>query len=603
MDGNFQNSSAFEKRLKRQVIGKPHRFLAVVPLGFEQTFIREFNTLGIQTTICAPGIAQASNRPQVVGDGKVEFTAKITDAWKAVAYTRVANRIMMHIADFKAENFRDLEKKASEIPWELYLHHTVAPAPRHTEAPHHRHTEALRSKASVSIKQCTDSLAPAGLRNDNQTEEPQIHIHVTCKHSRLYHSDAVAERLYKVIEGGSLPLASATRHPRPFDMLRAGSGGDLPVSFTTPSVGGQHLGACSLVRMATKVGTPRNAPQNLFVTLIDDRCTLWLDLAGEELYKRGHERFVNDAPLKETIAAGMILEAIEFTAAPSLDPSTTPSRASLRMTQCCLLDLMSGSGTFSLEAAYMASGLIPGKCRDFALKHQPAFKPATWKHIVSSMDSLAPTGLRNDNKKKQVSTDVTPKREAQVCPIANIITSDISERAVNIIRHNVECSPLAQSMTSEQTATSISPQLRDFFTYTAKEITDACCARNNASIPATRDKHAATSDKHAASDNGTQPVIVLNPPYGKRLDFDAPALYTRIGKKLTQLARELEPFGKKLTVAILAPNDDPRPGSKFTCTANLLRECPALNPQRNPSAKHIATSHGGLGLGAFIAQI
>ena len=577
-----RQNRAFEKRIKRQIIGKPHRFLAIAPLGFEQTLAREIE-------FC---------NPQVVGDGKVEFTAKITEAWKAVAYTRVANRIMMHIADFKAENFRDLEKKASEIPWELYLHHTVAPAPRHTEAPHPRHTEALRSKASVSIEQCTDSLAPAGLRNDNQTEEPQIHIHVTCKHSRLYHSDAVAERLYKVIEGGSLPLASATRHPRPFDMLRAGSGGDLPVSSTPPSAGGQHLGACSLVRMATKVGTPRNAPpQNLYVTLIDDRCTLWLDLAGEELYKRGHERFVNDAPLKETIAAAMLFEAIEFATAPSLDPSTTPSRASLRMTQCCLLDLMSGSGTFSLEAAYMASGLIPGKCRDFALKHQPAFKPATWKHIVSSMDSLAPTGLRNDNKKKQVPTDVTPKRdativtpkpEAQVCPIAKIITSDISERAVNIIRHNVECSPGVQ----------VNPQLRDFFTYTAKEIADACCARNNASIPATRDK-----DKHAASDNDTQPVIVLNPPYGKRLDFNAPALYTRIGKKLAELARELEPFGKKLTVAILAPNDDPRPGSKFTCTANLLRECPALDPQRNPSARRIATSHGGLGLGAFIAQI
>ena len=543
-----RQNRAFEKRLKRQVIGKPHRFLAVVPLGFEQTFIREFNTLGIQTTICDPGIAQASNRPQVVGDGKVEFTAKITEAWKAVAYSRIANRILMHIADFKAENFRDLEKKAAEIPWELYLHHTVAPAPRHTEVPHHRHTEALCSKASVSTEQSTDSLAPAGLRNDNQTEEPQIHIHVTCKHSRLYHSDAVAERIGKI----------------------------LPAPST---------------------------PQNLFVTLVDDRCTLWLDLAGEELYKRGHERFVNDAPLKETIAAGMILEAIEILrlrAAHSAQDDTAPANIAL-------IDPMAGSGTFSLEAAYMASGLIPGKCRDFALKHQPAFKPATWKHIVSSMDSLAPTGLRNDNKKKQVPTDVTPKRdativtpkrEAQVCPIAKILTSDISERAVNIIRHNVECSPLAQSTTCEQTATSINPQLRDFFTYTAQEIADACCARNNASIPATRDK-----DKHAASDNDTQPVIVLNPPYGKRLDFDAPALYTRIGKKLAELARELEPFGKKLTVAILAPNDDLRPGSKFTCTANLLRECPALDPQRNPSARRIATSHGGLSLSAFIAQI
>ena len=550
-----RQNRAFEKRLKRQVIGKPHRFLAVVPLGFEQTFIREFNTLGIQTTICDPGIAQASNRPQVVGDGKVEFTAKITEAWKAVAYTRVANRIMMHIADFKAENFRDLEKKASEIPWELYLHHTVAPAPRHTEAPHHRHTEALRSKASVSIEQSMDSLAPAGLRNDYQTEEPQIHIHVTCKHSRLYHSDAVAERLYNVIAES---------------LHNCHSGAEGYTTLGTQSLSGSYPLCGDRVQA-------EDLSQNLYVSLIDDRCTLWLDLAGEELYKRGHERFVNDAPLKETIAAGMILEAIEILrlrAAHSAQDDTAPANITL-------IDPMAGSGTFSLEAAYMASGLIPGKCRDFALKHQPAFKPATWKHIVSSMDSLAPTGLWNDNEK------------AQVCPLANIITSDISERAVNIIRHNVECSPLAQPTTCEPPATAahslptnnstspainIVPQLRDFFTYTAKEIADA-------------------------NPEGSAPVIVLNPPYGKRLDFDAPALYTRIGKKLAELARELEPFGKKLTVAILAPNDDPRPGSKFTCTANLLRECPALDPTNNPSARRIATSHGGLGLGAFIAQI
>ena len=140
--------TASEKRLKRQIIGKPHRFLAIAPLGFEQTLARELE-------FC---------KPQVVGDGKVGFTAKITDAWKAVAYTRVANRIMMHIADFRAENFRDLEKKAAEIPWELYL--------------------------------------------DNGGQA-SIQIHVTCKHSRLYHSDAVAERLQKVIEGGSVPLAPA----------------------------------------------------------------------------------------------------------------------------------------------------------------------------------------------------------------------------------------------------------------------------------------------------------------------------------------------------------------------------------------------------------
>ncbi len=476
MEEQDQQNRAFEKRLKRQVIGKPHRFLAIAPLGFEQTLAREIE-------FC---------HPQVIGDGKVEFTAKITDAWKAVAYTRVANRILMHIADFRAENFRDLEKKAAEIPWELYL-------------------------------PCSPCYS--------------LQIHVTCKHSRLYHSDAVAERLQKVIEGGSVPLAPAD------------------AASATPSA-----------------GTPRNAPQNLFVTLIDDRCTLWLDLAGEDLYKRGHERFVNDAPLKETIAAGMILEAISTLRIIHHQSSIINYPLSIT-----LIDPMAGSGTFSLEAAYMASGLIPGKCRDFALKHQPAFKPATWNHIVKQ-ECVILSGTPNGVESKNL--------------IANILTSDISERAIGIIRHNVECSSLAQSLPetnkSTQPATSITPQLRDFFTYTAKEIADACHAPS-------------ASGGHDI--NISEPVIVLNPPYGKRLDFDAPKLYTKIGKKIAELARDLAPSGLHLTIAILAPKDDSRPGSKFTCTANLLRECPALDPAKNASAKIIETSHGGLSLNALFVKI
>ena len=376
--------AALEKRLKRQVIGKPHLFLAVVPLGFEQTLAEEIE-------FC---------HPQVVGDGKVEFTAKITEAWKAVAYSRIANRILMHIADFKAKNFRELEKKAAEIPWELYLPcHPAAPSPRLTAVPGLRHT-AVPSGTSVSTKQDMDSLAPTGLRNDVCTKDPHLNIHVTCKHSRLYHSDAVAERLYNVI--------------------------------------GESLHNCHSGAEGDRVKA-EDFPQNIFVTLIDDRCTIWLDLAGEELYKRGHERHVNDAPLKETIAAAMLFEASALVAAP-----------------ITLFDLMAGSGTFSLEAAYKANGLIPGACRDFALKHQPAFKEATWKHIVSSMDSLAPAGLRNDNQNKQAR------------PLA-IITSDISERAVEIIKYNVQSSPL-----KEKAPDSIAPKLRDIFSYTAEEITGAC---------------------------------------------------------------------------------------------------------------------------------
>ena len=512
-------SDALEKRIKKHIIGKPHRFLAVSPLGFEQTLSRELD--------CILG-DNATEQPHSTGDGKVEFTTKLTEAWKVVAVSRIANRVLMEVASFRAENFRELEKKASEIPWELYLDRNV-----------------ILSKAKDPVKSGN-----------------ALNIHVTCKHSRLYHSDAIAERLYKIIEEGvSVPLAPAD------------------TASATPSA-----------------GTPRNAPsqnenrsiqQNLYVNFLDDRCTIWLDLAGEELYKRGFKRFVNDAPLKETIASAMIFEAIEILrlrAPRSAQDDTSHPRS------ITLIDLMSGSGTFSLEAACIANKIIPGTCRDFALKHQPAFKEATWNFITRSItqseaksNTTAPvtqSDTRGDTSTSvtlnEVKGPVKPRNATKHPIIAKIITSDISERAVSIIKHNIECSPLAQIAPNKTTPT-ISPQLRDFFSYTAKEIVDTC--------------------------SDTSPILVLNPPYGKRLDFDAPKLYTQIGKKLTELARDLHNLGKTITVAILAPKDDTRDGAKYTCTANLLRECPALSPEQTQTAKVIQTSHGGFSLNAFFATI
>lgn len=436
-------NSAFDKRIKKHVIGKPHRFMAVAPLGFEETLVEELRFIGVECVEnCTTNGDCAANEDsadgiKVAGDGKVEFTAKITEAWKAVAYSRIANRVLMEIGSFKAENFGQLEKGVAAVPWELFLNN-----------------------------------AP-------------ITFHTTCKHSRLYHSGAIEERVAPII-------AKAL----------AGS-------------------------------NPDTYPQNLYINLQDDRCTLWLDLAGEELYKRGHERFVAEAPLKETIAAAMIFEASQ-TAGVAQD-SFVRSFA--------ILDGMAGSGTFSLEAAYIANGLIPGKCRDFALKHQPAFKETTWNFILK--------GRHSEKRSDEESTT----------NLLSIITSDISERPISIIKHNVEVSPLPEGV--------INPQLKDFFSYTIDDICAIQPPENQSSII-----------NHQSS------IILLNPPYGKRLAFDAPKLYTKIGLKLNEF--------KGAIIAILAPKD---------CTENLLKACPALDPHKNPAARLIETSHGGFSLNAIFARI
>ncbi|OWV08200.1 RNA methyltransferase [Fibrobacter sp. UWH3] len=444
---NKSPESNLEKRLKRQVIGKPHRFMAVVPLGFEETLVEELKYIGVECVQDCTANGNCAAGIKVAGDGKVEFTAKITEAWKAVAYSRIANRVLMEIATFKAENFGQLEKGVAAVPWELYL------------------------------------------------GEMGVVIHVTCRHSRLYHSDAVEERIRKNI---------------------------------TPT---DHA----------------SAPQHLYVNLQDDRCTLWLDLAGEELYKRGHERFVAEAPLKETIAAAMIFESakIASTNNPKSTEGATPHlKASDASALITFIDPMAGSGTFSLEAAYIANGLIPGKCRDFALKHQPAFKEGTWNFILKGRHSETAAPLRHSEERSD---------EESTTNLLSIITSDISERPIDIIKHNVEVSPLPADI--------INPQLKDFFSYTIE-------------------------DFQKASSESARNIILLNPPYGKRLAFDAPKLYTKIGLKLNEF--------KGAVIAILAPKD---------CTGNLLKACPALNPSNNPEAKLIETSHGGFSLNAIFARI
>ncbi len=452
--------------------------MAVAPLGFEETLMKELEYIGVE---CASdgaagrdsaaensgcnSAAENSGRDsaagiKVAGDGKVEFTAKITEAWKAVAYSRIANRMLMEIGSFKAENFGQLEKGAASVPWELYLPADCAHA-----------------------NGCTKE-------NDAGTKGVALDIHVTCKHSRLYHSDAVEERVRKVIE------------------------------------------------KALSVGAAKGCAQNLYINLQDDRCTLWLDLAGEELYKRGHERFVAEAPLKETIAAAMIFEAVIASECVAITQNRTAPNGTV-LPPAAIVDPMAGSGTFSLEAAYIANGLIPGKCRDFALKHQPAFKEGTWNFILKGAEP------------------------AKCAP--HLITSDISERPISIIKHNVESSPLAEIAKTNPDAVTINPQLKDFFSYT---IDDICAVRPS------------------ANDTARDIVILLNPPYGKRLAFDAPKLYTKIGQKLNEF--------KGAVVAILAPKD---------CTENLLKACPALDPRRNPAAKLVETSHGGFSLNAIFAKI
>lgn len=90
------------------------------------------------------------------------------------------------------------------------------------------------------------------------------------------------------------------------------------------------------------------------VRIEDDLVTLSVDSSGESLHKRGHKEAVGKAPMRETLAA-LFLRACGYNGTQAV------------------MDPMCGSGTFAIEAAEWARGLVPGRSRSFAFQDLATF--------------------------------------------------------------------------------------------------------------------------------------------------------------------------------------------------------------------------------------
>ncbi len=88
----------------------------------------------------------------------------------------------------------------------------------------------------------------------------------------------------------------------------------------------------------------------VFFSIYENEVSVAIDTTGESLHKRGYRTAAYSAPLKETLAAGLIDMTYYF-----------PERA--------FADPMCGSGTLPIEAAIKALNIAPGKNRDFDFLH------------------------------------------------------------------------------------------------------------------------------------------------------------------------------------------------------------------------------------------
>jgi len=131
-----------------------------------------------------------------------------------------------------------------------------------------------------------------------------------------------------------------------------------------------------------------------------------------------------------------------------------------------LLTPMCGSGTFAIEAALMATRIAPGLTHDFAFLHWPSLKQKRWQRVKEKAKAMA------------------------VMPQINIQASDVDGRMLAQARQNAKDADVSE--------------LINFSVLDIARLTPPAAALDG--------------------------LMIVNPPYGGRIEADVRALYAMLGK-------------------------------------------------------------------------
>ncbi len=213
-------------------------------------------------------------------DGGVEFNASRRNLFEANLNLRTASRVLIRLARFRVLTFAELERRARRISWESVL-----------------------------------------------ARGERVTLRVTCRKSRLYHSDAVAERVERdlVERMGALAVKASTADENTEDLQS-------------------------------------DSAQLIVVRIDHDQCTVSADSSGAHLHLRGYRTAVTEAPMRETLAAALVLASGWNRQAPLIDP-------------------FCGSGTIPIEAALLAARIAPGRNRAFRFMRWPGHDKSEWARV------------------------------------------------------------------------------------------------------------------------------------------------------------------------------------------------------------------------------
>ena len=150
---------------------------------------------------------------------------------------------------------------------------------------------------------------------------------------------------------------------------------------------------------------------------IDERdIQIFIDTSGEALFKRGYRQDTGEAPMRENLAAGLLLLAGYDGTQPFQDP-------------------FCGSGTIVIEAAWIATRRAPGLMRRFGFEKLKNFDAALWKKLQHEAETqIRPASAPisgSDNDRHMIRAAVANAQAAEVDTFVRFEVKDAQDTRPN----------------------------------------------------------------------------------------------------------------------------------------------------------------------------
>ena len=262
---------------KRTLMEAPLNLFATAPRGLESLLAEELRSLG--------GAEVRETRAGVL------FQGALREAYRICLWSRLASRVLLHLAEFEAAGAEELYDGVRAMPWERHL-----------------------------------------------ADDGTLAVDATVRNSALTHSRFAALKVKDAI----------------VDRFRDQTGRRPGIDVERPQV-------------------------RINLHLDRNRAQLSLDLSGDSLHRRGYRREGLAAPLKENLAAAILVR------------SGWPELAAAGGT---LLDPMCGSGTLPIEGALLAADCAPGLLREYwGFNGWLGHRPDLWQELLEEARQRCRAGL------------------------------------------------------------------------------------------------------------------------------------------------------------------------------------------------------------------